>query len=710
MRPRVNPFFGAFLIILAGSPLAIQTQFSVSLLAAVPSGYVEETVATVDRPVAMAFLPDGRLLIGSQGSVATRQAKISMYKDGAVLATPYATVTDVFIASSETGLLGIAVDPNFSSNGFVYAFITVSSTNQVVRRFTTIGDIGTNPVNLVTGIPTAGTNHNGGGLLVFDNRLYVSVGENGNQDAAQMTNNRLGKILRFNVNGTVPSDNPFGAGNPVWSYGLRNSFRMALRPGSNQIIASENGPAGFDEINRIVPGGNYGWPIHMGYTNVPGFISPIWSSGAETGIVPTDLVFYNGTAMPEFSGQLFIAGFTDNAIYRATINAAGDALVGGLIPFVTSIDQPVDLEVGRDGALWYCSRAGAIKRVFRATTNVAPTADFTRSPSSGAPPLRVHVSGSASFDSDGRITNYHWDWGDGTAPRSGPTRVTSEHNYARAGNFTLTLTVTDDAGATASSTQQVVVSANNNNPPSAHIEEVSAYTGPAPLAVDFVGHGHDGDGDLLRYDWNFGDGSPVVTYTNINPDTNVFLAHTFMTTGNFVVGLTVTDGGGLSSTNTVEIVVTSGNGNGGSNLLTNPGFEQGGTGWSAIGTNPSIVTSPVHSGTRALGIAGSSAGQFSVEQTLPVSGGSAYDVSAWIKTDALAGGASIIVNWQDASRRNLSIDTITIVRGTNDWTQRFANIVSPPQAAWVRVSLRLVREPDNAGTAWFDDVGIAASN
>src|SRR5687768_3757081 len=274
-------FLGAFLVIFIGAVLAMPT----GLQAAVPSGYIEETVTTVVRPVAMAFLPDGRLLIGSQGTAADGQAKIYVYKDGAVLPTAYTIVNDVYLSGAETGLLGIAVDPNFASNGFVYVFITVSPTNQVVRRFTTVGDVGTNPVNLITGIPTAGTNHNGGGLLIHENRLYVSVGENGNEDAAQLTNNWLGKILRFNLNGTVPPDNPFGAGNAVWAYGLRNSFRMAVQPGTNQIFASENGPAGFDELNRIVRGGNYGWPRHMGYTNVDGFRSPVWSSGLETGIV-----------------------------------------------------------------------------------------------------------------------------------------------------------------------------------------------------------------------------------------------------------------------------------------------------------------------------------------------------------------------------------------------------------------------------------------
>lgn len=704
-----NRFFNVFALALVAFVLTIPAPREAVLIAAVPSGYIEETITTVDRPVAMAFLPDGRLLIGSQGTAAIGQAKIYMYKNGALLETPYTTLLDVYIGGSETGLLGLAVDPNFATNGFVYVFATISPSSQVVRRFTTVGDVAGSSVDLITGIPTRGTNHNGGGLLIHENKLYVSVGENGLQDASQLTNNRLGKVLRFNLDGTIPTDNPFGPGNPVWSYGLRNPFRLAARPGTGQIFASENGPAGYDELNRIVRGGNYGWPLHVGYTTVPGMVSPIWSSGLESGIVPTDLLFYHGSAMPEFQGQLFIAGWSSDTVYRATLSASGDATVGGLIPFITGVDQPVDLEVGPDGALWYCTRPGQIRRVYRvATGNVAPSASFTRTPASGPPPLVVHVNGAASSDPDGSIANYHWEWGDGTPPRSGPTRVSVGHNYRNAGTFTITLTVTDDDGATASSTQQVVVSTGNNTPPAAHIEEVSAYSGVAPLAVDFLGHGHDTDGDLLRYDWDFGDGSAIVTYTNVAPDTNVFLSHTFTTPGNYTVRLTVTDPGGLSHVNTVEITVTPPTG-GGTNLLLNPGFELGGAPWTGGGSHASIVTSPVHSGAAAARLAATSSGQPALEQMTPVVGGRSYEVSSWIRTDSLAGGALIMVVWQDAAGRSLSIDRTSLVQGTTGWTRLAQTFVAPSQAARARLSIRLIRETDNAGTAWFDDVGLAVS-
>jgi glucose/arabinose dehydrogenase/PKD repeat protein len=705
-------FVGALALSVVAFVLIVPAPHEAVLTAAVPTGYIEETVTTVDRPVAMAFLPDGRLLIGSQGTAASGQAKIYVYKNGALLEEPYTTVLDVYIGGSETGLLGIAVDPNFATNGFVYVFITLSSTDQVVRRFTTVGDVAVSSVDLITDLPTQGTNHNGGGLLIHENRLYVSVGENGTPDAAQLTNNRLGKVLRFNLDGTIPTDNPFGPGNPVWSYGLRNPFRLAARPGTGQIFASENGPAGYDEVNRIVRGGNYGWPLYVGYTTDPAMVSPIWSSGLESGIVPTDLLFYQGAAMPEFQGQLFIAGWSSDTVYRATLDASGDVMIGGLVPFVTGVDQPVDLEIAPDGSLWYCTRPGQIRRVYRvSTSNVPPTASFTRTPASGPPPLVVHVNGSTSSDSDGSIANYHWEWGDGTPPRSGPTRISAGHNYRTAGTFTITLTVTDNHGATASSSQQVVVSTGNNTPPAAHIEEVSTYSGVAPLTVDFLGHGHDTDGDLLRYDWDFGDGSAVVTYTNIAPDTNVFLPHTFTTEGTYTVRLTVTDPGGLSAVNTVEIVVTpaSGGGGGGTNLLINPGFEQGLASWTGGGSQATIVSSPVRSGSAALRIAATSAGQTALEQIAPVVGGQPYEVSAWVQTEALTGGALVMVVWQDSAGRSLYIDRTPVVQGTTGWMRLAQTFVAPSQAARARVSVRLTREADNAGTAWFDDVVLDVS-
>lgn len=702
-------FVGTLALAVVVFVLILPSPHEAVLTAAVPAGYIEETVTTVDRPVAMAFLPDGRLLIGSQGTAGSGQAKIYLYKNGALLEEPYTTVLDVYIGGSETGLLGIAVDPNFNANGFVYVFITLSPSNQVVRRFTTAGDLAVSSVNLVTGLPTAGTNHNGGGLLIHENRLYVSVGENGMQDAAQLTNNRLGKVLRFNLDGTIPADNPFGPGNPVWSYGLRNPFRLAVRPGTGQIFASENGPAGYDEVNRIVRGGNYGWPLYVGYTTDPAMVSPIWSSGLESGIVPTDLLFYHGAAMPEFQGQLFIAGWSSDTVYRATLDASGNAMPGGLVPFITGVDQPVDLEVAPDGALWYCTRPGQIRRVYRVSTNnVAPTASFTRTPGSGPPPLNVHVNGSTSSDSDGSIANYHWEWGDGTAPRSGPTRISAGHSYRTAGTFTITLTVTDNRGATASSTQQVVVSTGNNAPPAAHIEEVSTYSGVAPLTVDFLGHGHDANGDLLRYDWDFGDGTAIATYTNIAPDTNVFLPHTFTIAGNYTVRLTVTDTGGLSAVNTVEIVVTTPSGTA-ANLLINPGFEQGTASWGGWGTHVTMMTNPVHAGTAAARLAATSLGQTALEQTAPVAGGQPYEVSAWVQTDALAGGALVMVVWQDSAGRSLHIDRTPVVQGTTPWTRLAQTFVAPSQAARARVSIRVTREADNAGAAWFDAVGLAVS-
>jgi glucose/arabinose dehydrogenase len=552
-------------IILLAALLTLLPAAAPARLRTVPAGYTETTLVpavppVLVRPVALAFIPGGRLLIGEQGSAATSTATIRVFKNGAVQATPYATINPVYRGNNESGLLGLAVDPNFATNGHVYAFITVSSSNQVVRRFTTSGDVGTSPVDLVTGIPTAGVNHNGGGIHFGpDGYLYVAVGENAVAADAQNDATWRGKILRFDTstNPATPvpvAGNPFGAGSPIFSKGHRHPFRITSRPGTAQIFASENGPSDTDEINLLQAGGNYGWNLYSGGGMPAPYVNPTWAGGI---IAVTDLLFYDGTTMPALSGQLLYVGYASDTIYRATLNAAGTAVSSGPFSFVTAVDQPVDIEVGPDGALYYSTLTGILGKVQVAGVgNLAPSATFTRSPSSGAPPLTVNTDGSGSYDDDGSITNYSWNWGDGSPASSGPALTSTSHSYSSTGVFTITLTVTDNSGATGTFQQNVTVSPPGNTAPSAHVESASAYSGTAPLAVNFAGHGHDGDaGDVLSHAWDFGDGSPTATFPGMAPDANSTAAHTFATAGTFTVTLTVTDAGGLSASNTVVITV-----------------------------------------------------------------------------------------------------------------------------------------------------------
>ena len=207
----------------------------------------------------------------------------------------------------ERGLLGIAFDPQYATNKFVYLYYTstVPNTHNRISRFTvndtdaadfffagtnTSGDAGS------TGTPTAqlifdldalsgATNHNGGAIHFGpDGKLYVAVGDNANGSRAQNRSDPFGKILRFNADGSIPSDNPFctTAGNlscAVWALGLRNPFSFAFEPGTGRMHINDVGELTWEEINLGAARANYGWPASEGPDNTAGFTAPIFSYG-----------------------------------------------------------------------------------------------------------------------------------------------------------------------------------------------------------------------------------------------------------------------------------------------------------------------------------------------------------------------------------------------------------------------------------------------
>ena len=176
----------------------------------------------------------------------------------------------------ERGLLGVALHPNFPSNGYVYLYHTVPGTpaHNRVTRFTADGDVALSgsavPILDLDNLRNA-RNHNGGAIhFGKDGKLYVAVGENAQPANAQSLANRLGKMLRLNADGTIPPDNPStfpliagattGANRSIWAVGLRNPFTFAFQPHSGAMLINEVGAATFEEINAGAAGANYGWP------------------------------------------------------------------------------------------------------------------------------------------------------------------------------------------------------------------------------------------------------------------------------------------------------------------------------------------------------------------------------------------------------------------------------------------------------------------
>jgi glucose/arabinose dehydrogenase len=346
--------------VLAGSSLHAAT---------LPAGFIEiqyGSTLTPGRPTAMDFAPDGRLFICLQ------TGQLRVIKDGVLLGTPFVALTvDSF---DERGLLGVTFDPSFASNQFVYVYYTVPGTpaHNRVSRFTADGDVaatGSETVILELDNLTEARNHNGGGIHFGpDGKLYVAVGENANAANAQSLDNRLGKILRINADGSLPSDNPMtfpgiagstsGANRAIWAVGLRNPFTFGFQPGTGRMFINDVGAGAWEEINDGIAGSNYGWSICEGFCSPanPTYRDPLFEYARDQ---PGDCAaivggaFYNPATIQfpaAYAGKYFFGDLCAGwiRVFDPPNNTASD--------FATGISTLVDLKVGPDGSLYYLAQ------------------------------------------------------------------------------------------------------------------------------------------------------------------------------------------------------------------------------------------------------------------------------------------------------------------------------------------------------------------
>jgi glucose/arabinose dehydrogenase len=344
--------------------LLVCDSFTAATAATLPMGFSEVQVAGgLVRASAMEFAPDGRLFVCLQ------DGQLRVIKNGVLLTEPFLAVR--VESSGDRGLLGVAFDPNFSSNNFVYLYYTVPSdpVHNRLSRFTANGDVAlANSEVVLLDLDDLNTSagHNGGPIHFGpDGKLYVGVGFNEDPSNSQTLDNLLGKILRLNADGSIPTDNPFygtakGVNRAIWSLGLRNPFAIAFQPGTNLMLINDVGDFTWEEINEGIAGSNYGWPINEGPTSDPRFREPIFSyrhgSNSTTGCAIVGGTFYNPTTnqFPAgYVGQYFFADYCSGWIrtLELTNNTASD--------FATGIVFPLDLKVGSDGSLYYLSRGSA---------------------------------------------------------------------------------------------------------------------------------------------------------------------------------------------------------------------------------------------------------------------------------------------------------------------------------------------------------------
>jgi glucose/arabinose dehydrogenase len=347
-----------------------------------PSTYSDAVAASgLSSPTAIAFLPDGRMLVTEKGGA------LKLVSGGAV-----STLVNIPVCTdSEMGLLGVAVDPSFSgSNGFIYLYrsfgpdCTTSTNrfNQVVRVTMVNGSVNISSLSvLLSGIATDGGNHDGGGLRIGpDGKLWVSVGDSGIGDGGnpgQSTNpysqdlgSLNGKILRLELTGAPAAGNPFigtpGARGEIWAYGFRNPWRFGFDPLTGRPWIGDVGQSTLEELDIGQPGGDYSWPYCEGNLPAgcmhPGDVAPIYVYGRSVGIT----IIGGAFAPPSFGslgGQYFFGDYGVSTISRAVPTPAHDG-IGAPSDFDTSAEGPVDIVFGPDGDLYYVAiNAGTVHRV-----------------------------------------------------------------------------------------------------------------------------------------------------------------------------------------------------------------------------------------------------------------------------------------------------------------------------------------------------------
>ncbi len=326
---------------------------------------IEDVITGLNQPVSFVFLPNNNVLLNQKTGLSR------IYTINNNLVSDFWNFTDSTNSNGERGLLGVCLDPNYSVNHFVYFYYSMSPVSAFrVVRLTENNNVGTNPTVICSDTGMTNSIHHGGNIRFGkDNKLYISVGNQGFGSYSQALNTHKGKMLRVNPDGSIPTDNPFyDDGNPhtgnddrIWAYGLRNSFDFCISPLNDSIYATENMDGNPDEINFIRKGKNYGYPICAGYCFPynPLYKNPI---GVLPGndfmdYAPTGIMVYTGSQMPELTNKLLVIGMGGGQVYRGLVKCT----LGNAPLYDTITTKSILLDItgttlmqGSDGYIYIC--------------------------------------------------------------------------------------------------------------------------------------------------------------------------------------------------------------------------------------------------------------------------------------------------------------------------------------------------------------------
>jgi glucose/arabinose dehydrogenase len=309
---------------------------------------VQVLVTGLQIPWSLAFAPDGRLFITE------RPRRVRVFANGQLLAEPALALTDVF-TSGESGVLGLALHPDFATNHFVYLTYTANGPSGAVARLVRFREAGNRlgePAVLLDDVPAANI-HNGSRVKFGPDRLlYVTFGDVSVPSLAQDVAALNGKILRFTPDGTSAPGNRFNS--PVYSFGHRNPQGLAWHPTTRDLWETEHGQTGNDEINVIDSGVNYGWPVIEGAATRPDMAAPL--AFFSPSVAPSGADFYTGSGIPAFRNQLFVATLRGMALLRVTIDGAGARHVASTERLLEGrFGRLRDVLMGPDGYLYICT-------------------------------------------------------------------------------------------------------------------------------------------------------------------------------------------------------------------------------------------------------------------------------------------------------------------------------------------------------------------
>lgn len=534
-------------------------------------------VTGINSPTTMAFAPasDGRIFVCQQ------DGSLRVVKNNALLAVPFVKLS--VNADGERGLIGVALDPDFLSNHYLYLYYTLpSGANNRIVRYTADGDLalaGSEKVILDLDPLVAATNHNGGAMhFGKDGKLYVAVGENTRRDSAQRATSYFGKMLRLNSDGSAPSDNPFASSQSdharrVWSTGLRNPYTFSIEPGTGKIFVNNVGEVSWEEINDASVGGrNFGWPTQPGgegYTAGPGQTAPTYAyphqagSPDGTGCAITGGTFFTpaGTNYPaQYRGKYFFMDYCGKWINY--FDPSSPAPSKSRQPFAQQIGNGdvVGLETGPDGNLYYLARNGSalFKIVYTASTS-APV--ITKQPQNGS----VAAGAAATFSVEAAgSTPLSYQWQKNGATIAGATASSytiASATAADAGQYRAV--VTNSVGSATSNATTLTVTAPNAAPTARILTPAGGTTYVAGTTISFSGDATDPEDGALpasAFSW------VVEFHHNVHFHPGPAIAagvksgtFPFANTGEesadvfYRLLLTVTDKGGLTNTTSVDI-------------------------------------------------------------------------------------------------------------------------------------------------------------